>query len=84
MTVPPPPGKDDPEWQDADREDVFWQTHYDEFLAKYPDQFVAVRDGRVVATAYDLRDVLASLRAQGLEPTETWIQHFATASSVAL
>ena len=84
MTVPPPPSKDDPEWKDADREDAFWQTHYGEFLVKYPDQFVAVRDGRVVATAYDLRDVLAAVRAQGFDPTDTWIHHFATASSVAL
>ena len=84
MSVPPPPGRDDPVWQDAEREDAFWEAHYKEFLEQYPDQFVAVRDDRVVAVAYDLRDLLSSLRRQGLEPTDTWIHHFATTSSVAL
>jgi hypothetical protein len=84
MTAPPPPGPDDPIWQDAEREDAFWDAHHDAFLEEYPDQFVAVRDGEVVAVAYDLRDLLASLRALGIEPTEAWVHHFSTVSSVAL
>ena len=82
--VAPHPSKDDPAWQDAEREHAFWQERADEFLQKYPDQFVAVRDGEVVAVAYDIRDLLAMLRARGMEPTEVWFRFFHTNPYAAL
>jgi hypothetical protein len=84
MTYPPPPGKDSPVWQEAERERAFWQANSEEFFRKYPDQFVAVRDGRGIAVAYDLRDLVADPREQGLQPTDVWLHFFNTATSVAL
>ena len=75
---------DEAAWREAERERAFWQEHHDEFLKKYTDQFVAVKDGTVVATSYDLRDLLALLREKGLDPKETWIHFFASEAAVAL
>lgn len=75
---------DEAAWRDAEAELAFWQEHHAEFLAKYTDQFVAVKDGRVVATSYDLRDLLGALREQGLDPKKTWLHFFASESAVAL
>ena len=43
--------------REAEREQRFWQEHYQEFLRRYPDQFVAVYDGRVVAVSDHLWDL---------------------------
>lgn len=65
-------------WEDAEREQEFWRKHYEEFLRRYPDQFVAVREKEVVASAYDLRDLVAALQERGLEPGDVWVQYFET------
>ncbi|MGH2586610.1 MAG: DUF5678 domain-containing protein [Dehalococcoidia bacterium] len=80
----PLPSRNSAAWQDAERERAFWQEHHGEFLHTYPDQFVAVKDDRVVAVSYDLRDLIADLRQQGLEPTDVWLHFFATATHAAL
>jgi len=71
-------------WQEAERERAFWQEHHEAFLRQYTDQFVAVKDGGVVATSYDLRDLLSRLKAQGLDPRTTWMHFFASDAAVAL
>jgi hypothetical protein len=82
--VSPVPSRDDPAWQDAERERAFWQEQHDKFLHLYPDQFVAVKNGRVVVVSYDLRDLIADLSKQGLAPTDVWLHFFATATHAAL
>jgi hypothetical protein len=65
-------------WDEAEREQSFWRDHYSELLQQYPDQFVAVRDGTVVATNPDLYQLLDSLKHQGIELTKVWGRFFAT------
>jgi hypothetical protein len=65
-------------WEAAEREQDFWRHHYAELLQQYPDQFVAVRDGAVVAANPDLRLLLESLKHQGIEPTAVWVRFLAT------
>jgi hypothetical protein len=51
----------------AEREQDFWRDHYGELLQQFPDHFVAVREGAVVATNPDLQQLLESLKHQGIE-----------------
>ena len=44
----------------------FWAEHYDELLTKYPEEFVAVRGGEVVASNPDLAMLFYDLRDRGL------------------
>ena len=62
----------------AEREQAFWRDHYGELLQQYPDQFVAVRDGVVVATNPDLQRLLERLAHQKMEPTAVWVRFLAT------
>jgi hypothetical protein len=54
-------------WKDAERVREFWDEHYEEFLHDYPERFVAVRDGKVVATSEDLFLLADKLAALGLD-----------------
>jgi hypothetical protein len=62
----------------ADEEDAFWREHYNDYLEQYPEQFVAVSAGKVVATDSDLKQLLRILDKKGLEPRGVWIR-FVTA-----
>jgi hypothetical protein len=62
----------------ADLEQDFWRDHYGELLQQYPDHFVAVQGGAVVATNPDLQQLLASLKHQGIEPTAVWVRFLAS------
>lgn len=63
-------------WHRADEERAFWRARQQEFLGRYPDQFVAVRDGDVVAVGADLSELLSGLEHQGLEPGDVWVRFF--------
>jgi hypothetical protein len=71
-------------WQEAERQRLFWEEHYQEFLRAYPDQFVAVHDGDVVAVSDDLQDLNASLKRLRLQPSDVWVRYIMTATSIAL
>ncbi|MGD9895092.1 MAG: hypothetical protein AB7R89_30335 [Dehalococcoidia bacterium] len=71
-------------WREAEQQRLFWQDHYQQFLDTFPDQFVAVHDGDVVAVSHDLRDLNASLKQLNLEPADVWVHYFMTATSIAL
>jgi hypothetical protein len=57
---------------EMDRELRYWADHRDELLAAYPNHFVAVQDGQVVATDTDLVHLLDVLKAHGIDPAQTW------------
>ena len=57
---------------EARREQAFWEEHYQRLVQEYPDQFVAVRDGAVVATGKNLDDLSASIEAAGLGLRQVW------------
>ncbi len=65
-------------WAAAEAEDAFWREHYSQLLEQFPDQFVAVHDGHVVATSTDLQGLLQSLDERQLEPRQVWMR-FVTA-----
>jgi hypothetical protein len=61
-------------WREAEAEQAYWRDHHDEFLAKFPDQFVVVHGGQVVATDADLQQVILALQAKGLDPRHVWLR----------
>lgn len=63
-------------WRRASEERAFWSAHRQEFLNRFPDQFVAVKNGDVVATGTNLDEIVARLAERGLEPTEVWLHYF--------
>ena len=56
----------EPSFEESKRIHAFWLEHQDEFLARYPEQFVAVKDGNVVAANPDLAMLFYELRDLGL------------------
>ena len=67
-------------WEEAGARALFWRENYQDFLEKYPEQFVAVADGEVVAADSDLDKLLGILKSRGFEPQRVWIQ-FITANA---
>jgi hypothetical protein len=65
-------------WQRAEEEDALWGAHGSEFQRCYPDQYVAVNGGVVVATAADLPALVATLAAQRIDPADTWVRFFSS------
>src|SRR4051812_22132699 len=65
-------------WDAAEREQDFWRQHYGELLKQYPDQFVAVLDGQVVAASADLQRILKTLKQQGIDLTGVWLEFLGT------
>ena len=58
----------------AERREAFWHAHHKEFLERYPEQFVAVADGQVVAADEDLDALLDTLQKKDLAPTQVWLK----------
>jgi hypothetical protein len=65
-----------PSYEELERERHYWDAHFDEYLQIYPEKFVAVYDGEIVATDSDLEGLAAKLRARALLGTgkHVWIQ----------
>lgn len=61
-------------WDEARDRESFWHEHYAEFLQRYPDHFVAVRDGQVLAWSRDHDDLMRQLNGLGLGPTDVWVR----------
>lgn len=61
-------------WKEAERERAFWEANYGHLLEHYPDQFVAVHDGKVVATGTDLLALTDELKTKGIEPQAAWVR----------
>ncbi len=60
--------------RDADEDEAFWTSQFERLVRQFPDQFVAVRDGEVVAAASRLEDLLSALSARGLDPQQARIR----------
>ena len=76
--------RDHPSWREAEIEHEFWKEHQQEFLATYPEQFVAVADRRVVLTSPDLQQLIAGLQNQGRDVRDVWIRYMHTDPSKML
>ncbi len=57
---------------EAKREQAFWQDNYQRLAKQYPDQFLAVRAGEVIAVAGDPFELAEKIRALGFEPPQVW------------
>jgi hypothetical protein len=66
------------QWAELDEaaraEQVYWEEHFPEFLERYPEQFVAVRESEVVAVSPDLLLLVGILEGKELKPTEVWVR----------
>ena len=75
MGLPAPTAEDiNAMFHEARREQAFWADSYRRMVQLYPDLFVAVHQGKVVATGADLDTVSAELRAAGLQPGDAWVR----------
>jgi hypothetical protein len=59
-------------FREAEREDAFWKKNYKRLLQEYPDQFIAVWAGDVIAVSPALEGMLQQLEELGIDPTKTW------------
>lgn len=76
-TLPPLPTEAD--LAEADRIDEWWDEHWEEFMELYPEQYVAVRGGEVVATKTDLVELIDELTKVGLRPPDdVWVRFVGT------
>lgn len=46
----------------------YFRDHYQELLAQYPEQWIAIYEGKVVGTATELSDLIDDLIRQGIHP----------------
>jgi hypothetical protein len=75
----------EPSVREAIQLEKFWADHYEELLARYPEQFVAVRDGDVMASNPDLAMLIYDLRDKNLSPrTDVAIQFISSRSGSLL
>ena len=72
------PTLDEASLPEASTERDFWEEHGQELLAKHPDQFVAVYQGRVAGVNSDLLKLTADLETKGLSPSQLWIKFLNT------
>lgn len=64
----------------AEEERAFWDAHYDELKAKFPDEFVAVsvQSHEVVEHDPDLTTLMDRLRARGYSHIDVWVEFLFT------
>ncbi|MHB8375465.1 MAG: DUF5678 domain-containing protein [Dehalococcoidia bacterium] len=67
----------------AQAEQEYWNQHYGELLAKYAEQFVAVKDGEVVAAEDDLGQLILVLSTKNIDIRDMWVR-FVTADASKL
>jgi len=65
-------------WERAERERAFWKTNRSDLTRRYPDQFVAVVDERVIAIDADLLVLTQRLRIKGHDIRDAWIAFMRT------
>ena len=57
---------------EARREQAFWEEHYPRLVEQFPDQFIAVHEGEVIAVATHPYELAETIRAAGFEPRQVW------------
>ncbi len=62
-------------WSRADEERAFWRAHQGDYMEKYPNQFIALKDGQVIAHDISLDDLVTELAKHGLESTDVRIRY---------
>ncbi len=78
------PVRPEPSMAEASSIEKFWEQHYQELLKDYPEQFVAVRDGKVIASDSDLAMLVSDLRDRGIDARTAVAIQFISAASASL
>jgi hypothetical protein len=79
MSAPIPSSEQiDAMFGNARREQEFWARNYRRLVADYPDQFIAVRESKVVATGSDLEELMGNVAALGLSYRAFWSRFMMT------
>jgi len=68
----------DAAWQRAEERRAFWDAHRATLTQQYPDEFVAVFNGDVIAHDPDLMSLVQYVRAAGYDVRDVWIEFLAT------
>ena len=62
----------------------FYEAHYQELLARYPDQWIAIMDQEVVGVADDAFKLVAELKAEGVPADRVLRRHMGTGSELLI
>lgn len=57
-----------------EREMVYYETHWEELLGQYPEQWVAIHQERVVGAAPGLDNLLTALQERGIPIGEALVE----------
>ena len=61
--------------QEHGRDVEFYEAHYPELLAQYPDQWIAILDRKVVGASDDAFKLVAQLEADGVPSNRVLRRH---------
>jgi hypothetical protein len=62
----------------------YYEAHYQELLAQYPDQWIAIMDQEVVGAADDAFNLVAELKARRIPANEVLRRHMGTGSELLI
>ncbi len=62
----------------------YYEAHYQDLLAQYPDQWIAIMDQEVVGAADDAFKLVAELKARGIPANEVLRRHMGTGSELLI
>jgi len=66
------------------RDIEFYEAHYQELLARYPDQWIAIMDQEVVGVADDAFKLVAELKAGDIPADRVLRRHMGTRSELLI
>ena len=66
------------------RDIEFYEAHYQELLARYPDQWIAIMDQEVVGAADDAFELVAELKAGDIPADRVLRRHMGTGSELLI
>jgi hypothetical protein len=58
----------------VEEEARYFHDHFEEFYRDYPEQFVVVKDGEVIAAGPHLLELCMDLENKGVRPYDTWLK----------
>ena len=66
------------------RDVEYYEAHYRELLAQYPDQWIAIMEQEVVGAADDAFELVAELKARGIPADRVLRRHMGTGSELLI
>ena len=58
------------------KDTAYYETHHEELLEKYPEQWVGIFDQQVVGASSDYEQLLADVEKEGVAIERTLFKHF--------